>query len=496
VISGKLALGGLSLEFGNAKERFHELTSQLDKLTEREETLLGQEERVFEALARTYLPELSEGAVGAGLAELKEDMATALAVQSEHRGQLADRIGELPEVVSRHERLLAEAERGEEMAAQGVERVQDAVESELGEDPEHVAAVAEHRALMERRSVLAARRMRLNTTAGVERRRYDEDRAFGYLHSRDFGGPEYDPGFATRRLDGWLARRINYDQLLHNYRILEEGPKVVHLELRDLTDRAREIETRIDVQESGVGDRLGLSAALNASASAQEQLREERVALTEARERYDRLASEIRAVDANRGRPYEDALETHRDFLASRSIKELIELARSTPDPKDDGLVARLEKIRTDLAEVGQELRPLREQLEAMNTRTTNLGDLLRRASEHFSSRRSYFSEEVNMARLVGSVAEGTTDPDDAFARLESSHVKQPLLVTKGVSDFAGWFADLSANFDRELGAVQVRHESDTDVESEVVVYDNHGRVLHRRVTRRGSDGRRAVDRD
>jgi hypothetical protein len=199
-------------------------------------------------------------------------------------------------------------------------------------------------------------------------------------------------------------------------------------------------------------------------------------------------STEIRAVDANRGRPYEDALETHRDFLASQTIHELVELARSTPDPKDDGLVARLEKTRADLTEVGRALRPLREQLEAMNKRATSLGDLLRRATEHFSSRRSYFSEEVNMPRLVSSVAAGTSDADTAFARLASSHVKQPLLVPRGVSDFGGWFADLSATFDRELGAVQVRNEGDTDVESEVVVYDNHGRVLHRRVTRRGID--------
>jgi len=341
---------------------------------------------------------------------------------------------------------------------------------------------------MDRRSILAARRMRLNTTAGVERRRYDDDRAFAHLRGRDFGGPGYRGGFLAKRLDAWLARRVNFEQLLHNYRILEEGPKVVHLELRDLTDRARELERRIDVQESGVGDRLGLSAALTASASAQELLRDERVALTEARERHDRLASEIRAVDANRGRPYEDALETHRDFLATQTIRELVELARSTPDPKDDGLVGRLEKIRADLTEVGRELRPLRKQLEAMNRRATSLGDLLRQATKHFSSRRSYFTEEVNMPRLVGSVAEGTSDADTAFARLAESHVKQPLLVPKGVSDFGGWFADLSATFDRELGAVQVRSESGADVESEVVVYDNHGRVLHRRVTRRGTD--------
>lgn len=487
MISGKVALGGLSLEFGNAEERFAALSADLETLTKREGRLLENEGRILADLARLYLPELSRDAVTNGIAELSSAMETALAAQGEHRRDLEARLGALPDTLLRLELVLAEAERAEEVAAEGVRTVKEQVEAELGsaDDGAHSLTVVEHRTLMERRSVVAARRLRLQTTAGVERRRYEGDPAFRHLHSRRFGEPDYTGGPIARWLDSWLARRIEYDRLRRNYLILTRGPSLMTLELRELTEEGTRLEAAIDAQETGVGDRLGLPSALAALARAQDELLQARSALREGRERHDRLAAEVRAVDANRGRPWEDAVARHQDFLATRSLKELVELARSTPDPKDDGLVSRLEQVRVELTEVGRSLRKVREELERMNDRVTGLGDLMRRASERFTSRRSWFPESAKLASLVSAVAEGTADVDSVFAELSTEHRRTPLLTPGEPGDFDGWFADLSARFDRELGAVEVRHEGHDDVESSVVVYDNHGRVLHRRISRR-----------
>ena len=59
---------------------------------------------------------------------------------------------------------------------------------------------------MERRSILTARRLRLQTTSSVERSRYEDDEAFRYLQAREYGEPQYRRGFLSRKLDAWLAR--------------------------------------------------------------------------------------------------------------------------------------------------------------------------------------------------------------------------------------------------------------------------------------------------
>jgi len=97
MISGKLALGGLSLEFGNATKSFAELASRGKMLRRRQSKLLTEERGIVGDLARTYLPELSPEAVSAGLTELSSMMDDSLAAQSVHRQKLSDVLGELPE---------------------------------------------------------------------------------------------------------------------------------------------------------------------------------------------------------------------------------------------------------------------------------------------------------------------------------------------------------------------------------------------------------------
>ena len=484
MISGRVALGGLTWEFGNAKQRFERLAQEVEALTKAQTKLLADETEVVEKLARTYLPELTPEAVSAGLGELQETMQAALAEQASHRRALVERLSELPEDIARRELLVAEAEGAEERAARGLDAVRLAVEQELGSDPEHAPNVSVHRTIMERRSILKTRRSRLQTTSNGERHKYEESRAFSYLMKRQFSEPEYRGRFLARWLDGWLARRIGYEVLLRNYRILKTGPHAVQAEIRELSAEAEGLDRAIDEQEKEVADRLGLMAALEAEAAVQRGLVDAREALGEARSRHDRLVAEIRAVDANRGRPYENALATHWEFLEDRTIRELEKIARSTADPRDDELVSKLDEIRSRLEEIGSKLGPLREDLDRQSSRTTSLADLARNAVTHFASRRSHFPEEFSLQKLVQSLVDENATTEDTLSRIAESHVKEPLLLPSSV-DFDGWFAELSSQFDPELGAVSVRIDEGSDFGSEMVVYDHHGRVVQRRVTRR-----------
>ena len=485
MINGKLALGGLSVEFGNAKKRFADLADRQKALTGRQTKLLNEEEDILGNLSRIYLPELSPEAVSSGLTELSSKMHGALETQAVHRRNLSDLLDELPEEVSRREFLVAEAEGTEERAARALDDARQGVELELGQSREHSEAVAEHASIMERRSVLKTRRARLQTTANVERYHYERDKPYAYLKRRAYGDPEYEAGFVTRWLDGWLAHQIDYETLNRNYRILRTGPHAIQADARKLTERAEKLETSIDAQEADVGARFGLAPALEAEAAAQRGLVDAREALDQVQGRHDRLATEIRAVDANRGRPYEEAIERHREFLETQTIRELLRIAESTPDPKDDGLVSRLGEIRTELTAVGTELAAVREGLQAKNSQATSLGELVRRAATHFMSRRSYFSEELNLPHLVRAIVEDEVNTEATLALIASSHVKQPLLVPVVSRDFDGWFAELSAQYDVELGAVELHEEAWSETDSSLVVFDHNGRILHRRVTRR-----------
>ncbi len=489
MIRGKVALGGLSLEFGNAQQHFDELAHRVQELSERHAALITRERELIEQLARLYLPELSPVAVSSGLRELEDLMARALVEQRGLREKLAAELEAAPAEIGRLEHALEVAEADEARTAATLAEVRSALEDRLSADDSYGSLVEEHTAVMERRALLNERRARLHAAANIERARYEEHLPFAYLQRRGYGGPEYGRGPVATFCDRWLARRTGYAEMARKYRILRTGPHVIQAEIRRLTDRGRELEAQIDAVEQAASEACGLDAVLAAETRTQNGVATARQALTAARERRDAIAAEAREVEANRGGPYETAIQLHTDFLKGRTVQELLHTARSTPDPRDEALVDRVDATRTELEGVNRELATRRTELERLAGRTESVADLVRSATERFSSRRSHFSEGLGMGELVRSILDGTTEAGDALETLAASHMAQPVIQPGQTGPWQGWFAELSSHLDREFSATTRQRTNDVSVETEVVVRDANGRIVQRRITRRRGPG-------
>lgn len=484
VINGKLPIGAFSLEFGSSQKRFDRLSAKVEKLTKRHEKLLEDEREIIEEMARLYLPELTPAAVSGALRQLQHDLRDVLAQQDTHATRLRERIVATGQRAEELTVSMLETELAEETAAAELDRARADVESTLGADSEHLGRATEHAAIMDRRAVLKWRRARLQGTANVERSGYEGFAPFAYLRKRNFGDPEYRAGFITRRLDGWLARRIGYETLERHYKVLHLGPHAIQAEIRRLTERASEIEREMDETEAHVGQQHGLFAALEEDAQAQRTIVEARQRLHEVTSERDAFAAELRAVQANRGAPYEEAVALHEDFLNDKTIRELERIARSTPDPRDEALVTRLGKARKEIEGSHVDLGAHRTELEKLATRTGSLADIAREAVHSFPSRRSYFPEEARLQDKVGLLLDEHSSTETLIDKLWEDHSARQIIVPASEA-LGGWFAELSSVFDPELGAVTVSVEDDVEFEHEIIVHDASGRVLHRRVTRR-----------
>lgn len=483
MINGRLALGGLSFEFGNAKARFDELAAEVGKMVERHGKLLDDERGVLEELARLYLPELSPDAVSGGLRELRRELEEALLVQATRRDELGEEITRAEVSVATEAGRVEALEGEEEELGIRLERSRRAVEDELASDRDHAARVDEHETLMSRQALLKGRRARLASAGNLESRRYEAFRPFAYLLARGYGGPEHRAGFITRWLDRWLARRVDFEGLHHNYRILKEGPRAVLTEIEALRERAAELEISIDARAREASERLGLVRALAAVAAADKRLAAARTELERARARVDALRTELRAVEARRGGPYEEALGRHREFLEDQTIQDLVKRARATPDPRDDTLVGHLDDLRRRIEESGRELAVHRAELERLGGRAGKLSEAERLAARLFTSRRSRFRDDFRVEDVVEPLVQGTDSVQSVLHRIAEAHLREPLL-TPLADQFGGWFAELSSAFDEGVDIVTI--ESDAEVEADYVVYDAEGRIIERRVTRRG----------
>ncbi|MGD2067645.1 MAG: hypothetical protein PVI57_03095 [Gemmatimonadota bacterium] len=488
MLRGRAVLRDLARELEKSHGRYADALEALREVEARHEALIDAEGRIFEKLSRIYLPELSPTAVASGFAELRGRLEGSLRAQEERRERLSEeavRAGERVEMA--RARVAGLEEDGRELRTR-LDEARAKVEAVLDGDAAHTERAEEHAALMALRQRLRKRRERLSAAASAERPRYERDRLFRYLHDRDWGGPAYDAGPLTRRLDRWLARRIGYETLARNYRILKLGPHQLGAEIHRLGRRAQELEAAVDSLEEEVARAEGLLPLLERRAELEARATEARAELDRSVAARDAVQRELRAVEARRGRNFEEAVEMHRDYLKGKTLRELEAVARSTPDPRDDGLVQELEALRAKLDRLTGELADRREEMRRASERVDGLSTLHAAGLKHLAHPGRVLPDGFDLGALVGAVTSGRAGVEDAVAELKGARPEEPLVEEVPRPYFESVYRELTAAFDVGLEGASVVHEQwevDGHVETEVVVRDARGRVIRRRVTGR-----------
>jgi hypothetical protein len=488
VLTGRSIYRNLSRELEDAHTRYAEAAQALRGAESRHEELLAEESRIVEELARVYLPDLSPASVSLAFSELRANLESALDAQEERRDRLsrdAVRAG------GRVKAARTALDRLEEDAGALAERLREArarVEAVLESDDRHEEHVEEHAALMDFRERLLRRRARLGAAASAERPRYERDRLFRYLHDRDWGGPAYRAGSLTRRLDHWLARRIEYEALARSYRILKVGPHQLAAEIRRLGAQAEEVERAIDRREEDVARAEGLLALLEERVATEERLTGAQAELDQARSTREAVERELRSVEAHRGRHFEEAVELYREHLEGKTVRELEALARGTPDPRDDGLVRELDEVRAALERASSKLARRRAELARASERVERLSRLHGSGLQRFAQPRVFFPDGLELGGMVERLIRGDAGPEDLIAELDDAHREEAFVTEVPGPYFESVYRELTAAFDAGLegrSVVEAHWDVDGEVETEVVVHDAEGRVIRRRVTRR-----------
>ncbi len=179
----------------------------------------------------------------------------------------------------------------------------------------------------------------------------------------------------------------------------------------------------------------------------------------------------------------------HEDFLQSQSVMELEEAgARDTGPPRRCARPS-LDDVRARVEGSSKDLGAHRAELERLAKRTGSLADLVREAAHSFSSRRSYFPEGARLRDMLGLLFDEKASTQELMDELRQEHVPHQIIIPVDSQSLNGWFAELSSVFDPELGAVTLEIDDAIEGEHEIIVHDASGRVLHRRVTRRRTDG-------
>ncbi len=355
--------------------------------------LVEQRERLFHELTRIYLPELGR--------EVIDDLKRRLpAMHRRVDGVLRAKHAELRrldegrnENAGRRRGFLSKldvvTEQIEELAVER-DRLTEKVGKELAADPRHgeLARSAEQSRL---RREQAQRRY---DEAVLERDEklpeYEQDPLFGYLLRKHYDTPQYNPSGLARRLDRWVANKVSFRGQNEKFRLLQEIPDVAQAGLEADDRDYEQAAAKLRGLEKSIEDLHGLTRVV-----------ERGDAIRKAGERLEELES-------NRGQYYEEARDALSEFLESRPIPQLREIALSTATRKDDRLAAELERWDEEWAAVGRRLRDVEGKEQSISVRLDELRKIDHRfRKKDFDASNSTFAQALDLDGLLKSFLAG-----------------------------------------------------------------------------------------
>ena len=423
-----------------------------------------------------------------GLTQMKLRVAQVLHRQSERKEELQASLQGYQNRQAEAEAELAGKKARVVVAEERVEARRAAVAAVLEEDAEYRSSAEEHSALMDRRDRLKSRRAKLLSVAAVERPSYDGFAPFRYLADRAYGEPDYRVGWISRIFDRWLAKRIDFGTLYRHHRLLKVGPHQMQAEIVRSSRRAGELEEQMDATEERTAAAAGLTSALEELAEAHAEADRARAIRDEARSVDEAKESELRELETNRGRYYDEAIELHRKHLAEKPIRELESMARQTPGAEDDALVDRLDEARFRIDDTQRRGRKRLAELRAAGACVDGLVHMEEAGQRDFGSFRSHFREGLALDALLGEYMEGVESWGGVIDRMNEVHFEQPIITPIDESMLGGILSELASSF--AVSALKHVYSIDADGESIIstVVHDRDRHVVTRRVTRRRSE--------
>jgi uncharacterized membrane protein YgcG len=365
MISGQQALRQIEAAAGKIRGQENELHTALTQAAERGQRLRADRIEAFKQLAAIRLDAMRGQSLISDL-----DAAERRALD-----QLAETERELSRLGAERARLDTARTTAEQQRHTSADALASAL-AELEDLQARIEPIARQQPdwLAQKKAVEAAQAIADESdkkAKGAEedrenkRKPYEADPLFMYLWNRKFSTSEYQSGFFVRFFDRKVAALVNYQDARANYSMLNEIPTRLRVHAQRQIDEVANQNAKL-----GEIELAALRAA--GSGAAEDRVATARAAAKTAQDALMAAEAAIAALDARQGEftrsrtdsAFNRAVDLVANADAQETIDELYREARQTPTRDDDMIVARIEKIDTELARAEDEMSSLRRKAQ------------------------------------------------------------------------------------------------------------------------------------
>lgn len=378
-------------------------------------------------LARLYLPAVDQQTVANTFQEVRSQLMDVLVRKQRHQRELQEAIraddSELARLEQQLEATTAQlnekVKQREELEKQVAQRLEgDAEFQRLSKE----ALVAERALNRDEKRV-----EEIKEEAAEKLPSYEKSSLFQYLHKRGYGTSGYKKDGLTKRLDGWVARMINFPKARRGYEFLRVTPELMAQEVGRRRDQFNALMELVEACEDRHADAVGLTEVMRQG----QELGQERdklvAAIGKQHDLGDKHRQELLTVEGARSEYYAQAVEKMKEFLSGLEEWRLEHTSRSTPDPQDDQIVAEVKWLGDELKKIKQQAVELGSEERMWKDRTSDLQDIWQRFRRaDFDSGRSMFHPDFNVEAHLEQFVRGQLSRDDLWASIKSAQQFAP----------------------------------------------------------------------
>ncbi len=450
-ITGRQMLGKIEDSISELKDEERKLDREVVSFENRIDRLMSEREGVYVTLASNYVEDVQQETVST-LADVQTKVRAIFSRKQKRRAELDELISRCSETKEGFKKRLDEAAGKLDKKEEERDRLTAKIDGALKEDSTY-ASLNKQREKAEQ----VAGRQRANYDIFMSRHpeklaQYRRDALFSYLTRRGYGSREYSEWNPLFRLaDSVIARKTGYVQQKANYDSLAAMPDLLTTELVSRKLEIERYDSEIRKIRGEYEARHGLPRIIAEGLELEAHKKQIIQNMQKADEDQAQYSREKAEMDSSKDSYQLEAIAELKKYLKGDSIQELKRIARQTPGSDDDGLVARIEEIDSEIRRLKDGAKGAkggRDDLERKISRIRKVREEFLR--KNYDSGRSYFDgspDDLLTGYVLGNISNSSLWQEmDKNQYFESSYSSPSSSSDSGWS-FGGGSSDSGGGF-------------------------------------------------
>lgn len=257
---------------------------------------------------------------------------------------------------------------------------------------------------------------------------FEQNKIFSYLLRVDYGTTQYNRQGLRKRLDSWVAEKVNFSENKKCYDFLKSMPEMMKQEVARRQEELDKVVSEMEEIESRVEKQHGLPEIV---ARAEKLMNQRQTSIEKDKREDEQYATYVREreeIDSKKDPYHLQAVQKIKGFLEGEQIADLKTRARQTKGTEDDKLVDRIDNIDTKIQELKDKAKYVRTERDATATRLDGLRKIEKRfRSRDYEGSYSSFSDGFDVNTLLIGYMFGKITSSDINKQIDSSqHTRTP----------------------------------------------------------------------